>query len=63
MWVVYCKSGGRVTFADGKWDETRYAKSADRFPSRGNAVLCASAMRATHGGNWFAAKFKEAVRW
>lgn len=63
MWVVYCKAGGRVTFADGGWGETRYIKGADRFDSRGSAITCASAMRAAHGGNWHPVRFREAVSW
>ena len=63
MWVVYQESGDSTVFADDGWRETRYISEAERFESKGDAVLCAAAMRAAHGGQWHAAKYKEAVRW
>lgn len=63
MWVVYRVDGESTVFADNEWDETCYLKNAERFECRKDAVSCASALKMTTGEQWYAAKYREAVRW
>ena len=63
MWVVYQDRGDSTVFANDGWRETRLIGEAERFAKQSDAVNCAVGMRMQHGGKWFAARWKDAVRW
>lgn len=65
-WVAYREDeDGRTFYADGKWQDTRYIRQAERFETQGQAAECAASLTMQTRGRekWRAARFRAAVRW